>query len=225
MATKNYDITGPEISIRQQINRDLHDIIGRLRNLGVNAKETGSAGNEAECRDLLLLMEEELGDVIGEIQRIVVPFEVDESKRLLVDYADRFVEYLEKLGKRYSSPSRQVTVNCDLEAARKLSPSRYLSVERIVENCLSNAARHANASKVELVLAVDSTQADRWVTLTISDNGVGNPRLNNVRDFEEQTRLEHEGLSIIVRNCDQLSATLESSSTSEGTTFTIKIPC
>jgi two-component system, NarL family, sensor histidine kinase UhpB len=52
-----------------------------------------------------------------------------------------------------------------------LAPDLATTLFRICQECLTNVARHAGATQVEVAL----TAADGWVTLRVQDNGRGMP--------------------------------------------------
>jgi len=213
-----------EVAVRQEIANDLHEVFQRLRTLAGKAKETGLSGSDTDQRDLLLLVEEELIDVIREAKRVVVPFLIDESQRIESDYHLRFLEDLSKLARQYGSPSREITLQCDLETVRRLTPVQCWSMHTIIENCFGNAAEHAKASCVELILQEDSSQPDDWIQLQIGYDGIGDPRLNNLDTLAKEVYPKRKGVFRICSERDKLSARSQVSSYDNYTTFTFEIP-
>jgi hypothetical protein len=217
------DTNGTETKVRLQVMRDLHEVFQRLRNLGARSKEVALLEGSYDLPAFLFQIEPELLDIIREIKRTVNPFVIDNS--LLQDHAGRFVDNLTRLGGRYSAPSRKVVVSCDQQAARMISPAQYMHVERIAENCLGNSAACSNATEVYLELVRDSSEPDGWVVLEICDNGIGDPRLNDLDALIDEIYPEHQGLYRVRFHCERLSAILIVQSASEvGTKFTIRIP-
>ena len=222
MVPQRFDET--EVTIRQKIASDLHEVFQRLRTLAGRAKDTGSSGNDTDRRDLLLLVEEELTDVIRETKRVIVPFVIGESQRIKGDYRDRFLEDLNKLPTRYGYQSRKTTLQIDPEAVHRLTPIQCWSMHTISENCFGNAAAHAKASWVELILQEDSSQPDVWIELQIEYDGIGDPRLNDLDTLAKEVHPQHEGVFRICKERDKLSAKLEVSSRDGRTAFAFKIP-
>ena len=73
--------------------------------------------------------------------------------------------YCEEFGK-----VRDIPVSCETdESVRELSPGAALCLYRIAQEALGNAAKHAEATKVEVRL----TRSDGRVHLSVSDDGVG----------------------------------------------------
>jgi signal transduction histidine kinase len=76
---------------------------------------------------------------------------------------------LRALADDFSTRAR-IAVNLELEAAsRQLAPDVEVVIYRVVQEALTNVARHARASEVHVQVSGD----DRHVTLLIEDNGQG----------------------------------------------------
>jgi glucose-6-phosphate-specific signal transduction histidine kinase len=213
-----------EITIRQKVANDLHEVFQRLRTLAARAKETGSFGNSTDRQDLLLLMEEELKDIVRETKRVIVPFLIDEGRRIESDFHLRFLQDLNKLFNRYSSQSRKITLQHDLKVVRRLSPVQCWGMHKIIEICLGNAAEHAKASQIDLFLQEDSSQPDVWIELQIKYDGAGDPRLNDLDTLAKQVYPNHKGIFRMCEERDKLSAKSQVVSCADCTTFTFKIP-
>lgn len=113
--------------------------------------------------------------------------EAQESVRTGLDEVRRIAqelrpEMLEELGlvsalrAQAAAFTRRTGVTVDQHLARDLpaiSPVAELAVYRIVQESLTNVARHANADRVELSLVAGAGGA---VTLSVVDNGVGFPQ-------------------------------------------------
>lgn len=106
-----------------------------------------------------------------------------------------------------------------------------LLLERLIRNLASNAVRYTNAGEVTI-----STQADNekvWVSIT--DTGIGIPKADQTRVFEEFVQLGNVerdrnqgiglGLSIVKRLSDLLEVDMKvESALGHGSTFTIGVP-
>lgn len=85
-------------------------------------------------------------------------------------------------------------IRCELRGRQDdiaLSPEYSIAVFRIFQESLTNIAKHAHASAVDVVL----TQADGWLVLEVSDNGRGirdgdrfKPSSFGIRGMQERTR-------------------------------------
>jgi two-component system sensor histidine kinase UhpB len=88
------------------------------------------------------------------------------------------------------SDQARVTVERRLEPALPLSQEEELVVYRVAQEALTNVARHAHATRVELQLARNGTQT----TLTVRDDGVGLspgalPSSHGIRGMRERAML------------------------------------
>jgi two-component system, NarL family, sensor kinase len=107
-----------------------------------------------------------------------------------------------------------VSVSVDENAAQALTPEQQEAVFRVAQECLRNAATHADARAITLVLQRDSGA----VLLDIADDGVG---------FDPSTtRPEgHFGLSLIADLAHDIGAELAvRSAPGAGTTWRLTIP-
>jgi two-component system sensor histidine kinase UhpB len=104
------------------------------------------------------------------------------------------------------SSELQFDLNYD-DALEKLSRDITIHVYRIVQECLTNVVRHANASKVSILLV----KRESKVWITVSDNGQGNQlnspgfgllgmreRADNLGGTFTLKSIENEGVNVIV---------------------------
>src|SRR5215212_1557065 len=95
------------------------------------------------------------------------------------------------------SEQARVPVDRRLEPALSLSQEQELVVYRVAQEALTNVARHAHATRVELELAANGTQT----TLTVRDDGIGLspgalPSSHGIRGMRERAMLLGAQLSI-----------------------------
>lgn len=69
---------------------------------------------------------------------------------------------------RVRNPSLKISLQCNY-LVEKLPASTSIQVFRVIQECLTNIVRHANAGKVEIVLKIKEQQ----LFLNIKDNGQG----------------------------------------------------
>lgn len=106
------------------------------------------------------------------------------------------------------------------------------ALQRIVSELLSNAVKY-NSPEGQVSVRVAVLDAD-WLSVSITDTGVGIAADKQDRLFKAFDRLGHEnssiagagiGLSIVKRLCTALGCTISfSSSEGKGTTFTVRVP-
>ena len=110
----------------------------------------------------------------------------------------------------------QVEVLCNTDARFEIAdPDRALHVFRIIQEALSNAVRHAKATKVAITLTVQEDASGPTIQIaTISDNGVGLPK---------KMRTGGLGLRIMKNRASMAQVDLHIDSSAEGTTVQVMI--
>ncbi len=92
-----------------------------------------------------------------------------------------------------------LAIGCDVPAALpRLEPEVELAVFRVAQEAVTNAARHADCSAIEVALAVD----ERAVILRISDDGIGLPARRagaGLRGMRERAMTIGAGLDVRAR--------------------------
>jgi two-component system, NarL family, sensor histidine kinase UhpB len=158
---------------RLGIARDLHDEVGQvltgvLLQLGAIEAE-GSAGNDS------------LGEARGSVRRAL-----EEVRRISRELRPEMLEELglvsalTELTRTFARTSGVEVERRFGEALPQLAPATELAVYRIAQESLTNVARHANATRVEIALEA----AASGVVLRVRDDGRG---LDGARE-------EHGGL-------------------------------
>jgi signal transduction histidine kinase len=156
-----------EESERRNINRELHDRVGQnLSALNLNLEIIrGQLSLDAlhavgprldDMQRLLGMTSGQVRDVMAELR----PAALDDYGLLaaLRTYAEPF--------------SQRIGIPVDVqgvELSPRLPPAMETALFRIVQEALSNVAKHAQARKVKVVLAVTPQR----VKLTVADDGVG----------------------------------------------------
>ncbi|MCW3017668.1 MAG: two-component system sensor kinase [Solirubrobacterales bacterium] len=146
---------------RRRIERDLHDgaqprLVSTVLALGLARKELGHAN-----RPVAELVEEALAnaqrgmDEMRELARGIHP-------RILSSGGLR--PALKTLARRSPIP-----VTVDMPTVARLPEDIEVTAYYVASEALTNAAKHAHASEVRITVDV----GDRWIVLTISDNGTG----------------------------------------------------
>lgn len=108
-----------------------------------------------------------------------------------------------------------MTICLDIDPETDLSdiPEKTgLEFYRIVQECINNALKHANASLIEVLLYIESNE----LHLTIIDDGKG---------FDPDMRLQGVGLLILRERAKSLNGTLQiNSASNKGTEVCVIIP-
>ncbi|WP_030760922.1 sensor histidine kinase [Streptomyces sp. NRRL F-2664] len=135
---------------RASVARDVHDFVGReltlltVRSevLSVRARET------AHAKDF-----EELADTARRAHLVLNEIIVQRGERASTPGVDELPALAEESG-RAGSPVR-LAVD---EGVHGLSPLRQAAVYRVVQECLTNAAKHAHGETVDVSIAADGPQ-------------------------------------------------------------------
>lgn len=120
-----------------------------------------------------------------------------------------------------------IEVNVELDAAFASVP-RVL--EFIVENLLSIAYQYRDFDKTENWVRVTARQEREWVSITVSDNGVGIPKCDRDAVFRMFRKLSERsghglGLAIVRRRIYHLGGSIKcSGNLGEGTEFEMRLP-
>lgn len=192
---------------RNRLARDLHDTVKQqifAANMQLSAAQeifeqdkTKAQNHMFEAKKLVKDVQRELNLLINELRPIC------HSK-------EDFNENLKNIIKDWNRQN-QVDLKSEIEELDELDSKTQHQIICILQETLSNIARHSEASKVEVILKkVD----DKKVLLTISDNGKG---------FDISKNSVGMGLQNIRERCDSLNnGKLEiSSKKNTGTSFEI----
>jgi two-component system, NarL family, sensor histidine kinase UhpB len=149
---------------RRRIARELHDEVGQTLT-GVMLQVEGLAGTIPDgLREQLDELRETARHGTEEVRRIVRQLRPEALEDLGLQSA------LAALATAFGEQAK-VPVERRLEQGPPLSEEHELVVYRIAQEALTNVARHANATEVELRLQ----HIDEHVILTVRDNGRGLP--------------------------------------------------
>lgn len=112
--------------------------------------------------------------------------------------------------------ARQIDVMLDVQVSDALTETGESMVYRVAQEAIRNVVRHANASKVELIVV----EQDRWLQLRLSDNGQGfDPTSVSARQRGSV------GLTLLAALVHQRGGDLRvTSAAGQGTTLTLRLP-
>lgn len=149
---------------RRHIARELHDELGqRLSALKMDLTSLGHElhGRASQQRQFDML--KALDDTVAAVRHLAA----DLRPLMLDDLGlNAAIEWLARESARRMG--LEITVRLD-EASPPPSPRVSTALYRMVQEALTNVAKHAQASKV----AIDLTQQDGTLRLTVRDNGIG----------------------------------------------------
>jgi signal transduction histidine kinase len=153
---------------RERISADLHDHVGgQLATLmsGIELAQLSAAGGRHDqATTHLQSLAADARRTLSHLREAVWSLDsADLSARGLVDY----IEEAAQAQRRYRDRPI-VVVRGDIARDRTLSPAEAMHLLRIAQEALANALKHANASRVQVDLAV---REDGRLSLVVRDDG------------------------------------------------------
>jgi len=151
---------------RTRIAREIHDELGQaltVLQLDLNWLESQVGGQTPALRDKIQTMTAILRDTLDALQRIAAELRPPALDRLGLRAA------IAALAREFES---RTGVQCRVEVAAEdgmVDGNRATAVYRILQEALTNVARHAQASRVDIVLRIASDELE----LIVRDNGRG----------------------------------------------------
>lgn len=197
---------------RQRIARELHDGAGQLMtSLLVGLRAITDARQLKEVKLQAKRLRKITSDTITELSRMARGL----HSRILEDLGLK--QAMRRLVDDFSS-AQKIQVDLTFENAALLNQPRrvQLGIYRIVQEALTNVARHSRAKQVMVVLAGDEAE----LQLIIKDNGDGFELANLL-----QRPSEHLGIEGMRQRALMMGGTLEiDSKAKRGTTITVQMP-
>ena len=148
---------------RRRIARDLHDEVGSTlsiakMNVGHLLRYVTERNDQETAHDTYTILD----DTLKNVRRI--------SKDLHPVILEKYglAEAVQSIGRKCSSDELEVRILVE-DKIERLMHSQELHIFRIVQELLSNALKHAQASVIEMKLGI---KKDRLI-LSYSDNGIG----------------------------------------------------
>ena len=150
---------------RTRIARDLHDRVGQsLAFVGFELDRISKRAEGQPVEDDLRQLREDVRRVVTEVRDTLYDLRTDVSERR--DLVATIAEFVDRLQDR--SP---LDVRFDFEADRRLPLRQERELWRIVQEAVTNAVRHAEASTIRVTWRCDAARA----VLEIIDDGRGLP--------------------------------------------------
>jgi signal transduction histidine kinase len=196
---------------RQRISRELHDETGQLMtSLLIGLRSLSDARRLADARHHAQQLREIASKAIGELSRLARGLHSSILDDLGVEAALR--RYTDEFSSTHG-------IEVDLELAISLDGlgrSEQLNLYRIIQEALTNVARHAHATQVWITF--ESTEAELQVS--IRDNGTGLTAVSNIAGTAE-----HLGIAGMKQRAAMLGGRLEViSRPQQGLTIELSIP-
>jgi signal transduction histidine kinase len=170
---------------RDRIARDLHDLaIQRLFATGMTLQSSLRFVDHPEANERIMRAVDDLDETIKIIRSTIFGLRAKEADRKRLSLRARAVTAVESAaGTLGFTPSLRMEGLIDTEVPRTVAED----VIAVLEEALSNTARHAQASAAEVSLTVSSG----WLDVTVTDNGTGLPeqgRRSGLHNLAERAR-------------------------------------
>lgn len=186
---------------RERLMRDMHDGVGghlvstlALLEADGQPKDT-VAGAIRTALDDLRLMIDSLDPVDGDLAAVMAMFR-------------------DRIEPRLNAAGLQLVWNIDeLPSLPYLGPSAVLSILRILQECVTNTLKHANARTLRVVAAVEP--GGDAVTLCVADDGGG---------FAPDGVSQGRGIRNLQRRAEALGGSLQITSDGQGTKVVLRLP-
>jgi signal transduction histidine kinase len=148
---------------RKAISRELHDDLGQSLtavkiDLGIIRQSVSDSDVVAKINKVSTLV----GDTIKTVQRLTSQLRPEILDDLGLETAIEW--YTQEFSQRTG-----IEVLLEMDSGITIAPDTSLTLFRIMQESLTNIARHANATRVEIVLK----SIHKLVNFKISDNGIG----------------------------------------------------
>ncbi|MFG3419270.1 GAF domain-containing protein [Micromonospora sp. NPDC049460] len=148
---------------RERIARDLHDVvIQRLFATGLQLQSAAPMATRPELAKRINAAVDDLDATIKDIRRTIFELRTPMSAALRTEIREAVEVAAESLGYR---PHLELTGPIDSAVPDEVRPD----VTAVLREALSNAVRHAQATRMTVAVRVDAGR----VTLTVTDDGVG----------------------------------------------------
>lgn len=185
---------------RKRISKDLHDSLGQSLLL---IKNKVSLKSDDKTKELVNNAIEEMRS----ISRVLHPFQLED-----IGISRALENLISQLDESYTN----ILIFGDIDNVKEVfNTDKEVNIFRIVQECLSNIIKHAQADSAKITL-IKNTKS---VVLSIKDNGIGFDFSEKYNDFKSL------GLKTIKERVKFLNGTLKIDSVKkEGTTLTIQIP-
>lgn len=170
---------------RSQIGQELHDNISQLLaavRMKLNLYLAKSAVKSPVIEDCVSNLEEAVTETRNLSHRMLMPRFRESS----------FREALQSLAHNYASPSRKVQVEATSLMEAAISPAILETLYRIAQEQLHNIDKHANASRINIVIG----STDQHAQMSISDDGNG---------FDVKEKRNGVGLSNIMNRAESFN--------------------
>lgn len=200
---RNKAVITAEDEERKRIAKDLHDGVGQqLSAVKMNLSAYSSKTDTTELNEIMNLLDEAVKEVRS-VSHSMIP-----NALLHAGLASAIRDFMNKL-----ALSGKIKVDVQLVGIKdRLDEKKETTLFRIIQECVTNIIKHADASRLTLQLI----HHPKYLTLMIEDDGKG---------FDLQHFSDGIGIKNIESRVAYINGTLDiDSQPGKGTTITVEIP-
>lgn len=162
---------------RRNMSRELHDEMGQsltaIKAMAVAVRQP--AADSAAAGTAIIEVCNHLSGVVRSMMRTLHPLSLTD-----LGLGASLTDLINEWQRRDSSINMQLAYD---ERVDSLQPEQAIHVYRIVQECLTNVMRHANATEVMVAVNKNTYDDGRClVSIVVEDNGIGKQN-NNVQGF------------------------------------------
>jgi signal transduction histidine kinase len=160
-------VVGAQEAERQRIARDLHDATGQSLtaiSLGLRGIENTLTGRNSPLQEPLAIIQQFATDALGELRRIIADLRPSQLDDLGLVAALRW--YVQSFRLRHRNLEIEFRVQGE---SMRLQRQVETALFRIVQEAMTNVAKHANATHVAVAVEMNPMS----ITLVVEDNGRG----------------------------------------------------
>jgi signal transduction histidine kinase len=194
---------------RRRIARELHDDVGQsLTSLMVGLKLLDQLENHGSVRDKTAELRQVAGDALDEVRTL--------SRRLRPSVLDDLglAAALDRYAAEFASHYPALTVDLHCNLLSRLPLMLEITLYRIIQEAMTNAARHSQAGALSVLLSVRNGR----VQAIVEDDGCG---------FDPEAVLRQKdsvGLHSMAERAELLNGELKIESSNTGTTVYVEVP-
>ena len=197
---------------RKRISRELHDETSQaLTSLLVAMRLLADDTSDPAMQNIIRGIRDMTVKILTDLRNLAVELRPPVLDDLGLIAAIQ--KYLDQYQARYGIQTEFAAEPCDCEPDSQTALTLY----RILQECLTNVARHSAASLAKISLAAE----EGWLLLQIKDNGRG----IRPEDLEKARSENRIGMYGMQERAELLGGTFGMSSDHTGTTIMISLPC
>lgn len=198
---------------RLRISRDLHDNIGAQLTFIISSLDNlkfGYKNLEKGVTDKLGLVSSFTGQTIYELRDTI--WAMNKSEIGFDDLKSRISNFIEKAQSAAQGIRFSFDIDAQTDSQRTFSSVQGMNIYRIIQECVNNSLKYAEASKIAVTISENTTH----IFFNIDDNGNG---------FDQDEVAMGNGLNNIKKRAQELQGDLQIiSSLENGTSVRLQMP-